>query len=247
MAAERNLLRVTGVCVILVLLLAETQVTRAARSKGCSSNFAPRGAMGGNLVPGRSTRHHFMHDGIQRDWVVHLPKKYMREHARDPSFRGHSLVLSIHGWCSNASQDETMTGLSRVADRENFIVVYPQGIGDRTGRPRRGCRSWNCVGTTQSPGPLGETCESWLESDYCYDSCTCKAAPGWYDFSSVVEVGGCAPYSYTKTAALTWTVHESFHTRNKCNFSSIHTYTHIQVESMQLDDVHKRYHSERHR
>ena len=181
MVERKRVVVVGGVVLLLLLLLAQTSTTLAARSAGCAGIFAPRGEMGGRLVPGRSTTHSFIHDGIQRDWVVHLPKRYMREHAHEKNFKGHPLVLSLHGWCSNASQDETLTGFSGVADKENFIVVYPQGIGDRTGRPRRGCRSWNCVGSTQSPGPLGETCEPYLESNYCYDSCNCKKAPGWYD------------------------------------------------------------------
>lgn len=90
------------------------------------------------------------------------------------------LVMSFHGWCSNGGQDEFFSGFSNTANDNGFIVVYAEGVGDRSGSPRRNCQSWNCVGSTQSPGPLGETCEKWLEDDYCYDSCSCnKPSPGY--------------------------------------------------------------------
>jgi hypothetical protein len=40
------------------------------------------------------------------------------------------LLISMHGWGGRISSHEALTGLSALADREGFIVVYPQGMGD---------------------------------------------------------------------------------------------------------------------
>jgi len=39
------------------------------------------------------------------------------------------LVVVLHGAFSTAHQTEVETGFSELADRENFLVVYPEGIG----------------------------------------------------------------------------------------------------------------------
>ena len=38
-------------------------------------------------------------------------------------------MIVIHGAFSTAREMERMSGFSRLADREGFIVVYPNGIG----------------------------------------------------------------------------------------------------------------------
>jgi polyhydroxybutyrate depolymerase len=45
------------------------------------------------------------------------------------------LVLAMHGYTLNAAEQERVTRLSEVADREGFVVVYPDGLGSPT--------SWN--------------------------------------------------------------------------------------------------------
>lgn len=39
------------------------------------------------------------------------------------------LVLSFHGWGSSAAQHQLLTGFDALADREGFVVAYPEGIG----------------------------------------------------------------------------------------------------------------------
>jgi polyhydroxybutyrate depolymerase len=39
-----------------------------------------------------------------------------------------ALILNFHGYGSNSQQEENLTGMSAKADREGFIVVYPDGI-----------------------------------------------------------------------------------------------------------------------
>lgn len=59
--------------------------------------------------------------GLDRSWIVHLPAHY------DAS-RKWPLVLVFHGLFGTSSQMEDLTGFDAVADRDGFIVVYPQGI-----------------------------------------------------------------------------------------------------------------------
>lgn len=60
--------------------------------------------------------------GWKRSYLVHVPRQY------DPT-RTYALVVVLHGAFSTARQMEQHSGFSTLADREGFIVVYPNGIG----------------------------------------------------------------------------------------------------------------------
>ena len=70
----------------------------------------------------------FRHDGVERQYVLHLPEN-LPENA--------PLVFFLHGYHGNARQYAKM-GMSRVADKHGFAVVYPQGKPDRRDVPH-----WN--------------------------------------------------------------------------------------------------------
>ena len=58
--------------------------------------------------------------GMQRTVLVHLPSGF--------SDRAHvALVLNLHGSGSTAAQQAGFTGMDATADRDGFIVAYPQG------------------------------------------------------------------------------------------------------------------------
>lgn len=63
----------------------------------------------------------FMVDGVYRNYTVHLPTGYSAAAA-------HPLVLNLHGYTSDASQQELYTQMNTSADAHNYIVVYPNGI-----------------------------------------------------------------------------------------------------------------------
>jgi polyhydroxybutyrate depolymerase len=70
-------------------------------------------------------------DGLKRTYLVHLP----------PSYDGSSLmplVVALHYLSGSASSFETITGFSTKANREHYIVVYPNGTGNPS--------SWNAGG-----------------------------------------------------------------------------------------------------
>jgi polyhydroxybutyrate depolymerase len=60
--------------------------------------------------------------GFQRSYRVHVPLEYNGT-TKMP------LVVVIHGAFDTAKGIEKFSGFSRLADRENFVVLYPEGIG----------------------------------------------------------------------------------------------------------------------
>lgn len=59
---------------------------------------------------------------VTRSFRLHIP-----EEGKGPF----PLVLSIHGYRSNSAQQEKLSGFSALADREGFIVLYPDGLDDK--------------------------------------------------------------------------------------------------------------------
>jgi len=62
-----------------------------------------------------------MHDGLLRDYRLHLPPGH------SPSKKA-PLVFNLHGYTSNAAQQELYSGMNAVADTAGFLVCYPNGI-----------------------------------------------------------------------------------------------------------------------
>jgi polyhydroxybutyrate depolymerase len=89
-------------------------------------------------APGDAERSIHM-GGVSRTYVVHFP-------AGSPANRPLPLVVVFHGGGGNARNAVRMTGMSALADRKGFIVVYPNG----TGPFQNGLLTWNtwvCCGT----------------------------------------------------------------------------------------------------
>ena len=61
-------------------------------------------------------------DNYRRSYLIHIPKGYNPEKAMP-------LVVVIHGAFDTATGIEKISGFSELADRENFAVLYPEGIG----------------------------------------------------------------------------------------------------------------------
>jgi polyhydroxybutyrate depolymerase len=74
----------------------------------------------------------FVFGGLTRDYILHLPTGY------SPSTH-YPLVIDMHGYTSNASQQQLYTKFDSISNAQHFIVVYPNGIAS----------SWNSgwVGT----------------------------------------------------------------------------------------------------
>ncbi len=61
-------------------------------------------------------------DGTRRSYLVHIPSGYDHE-------KPLPLVVVIHGAFDTAEGMEKFSGFSDLADREDFIVLYPNGMG----------------------------------------------------------------------------------------------------------------------
>lgn len=100
-----------------------------------------------------------MHDGIVRTSLVHAPANY------DPT-QGTMLVVNLHGFSSDAPQEELLSKMTPLADERGFVVAYPYGV----------FASWNagqCCGTawTNSVDDVGfiNALLDEIASEYCID------------------------------------------------------------------------------
>ena len=59
-----------------------------------------------------------IHDGLERDYIIHVPSNINQDSP---------LVVVIHGYTSSAETIKTYSGMNDIANREGFIAVYPQG------------------------------------------------------------------------------------------------------------------------
>lgn len=62
----------------------------------------------------------FTVDGLEREYILHLPKNYGNETL--------PLVMVFHGGGGTAEQVKDHTKFNKLADKENFIVVYPNSV-----------------------------------------------------------------------------------------------------------------------
>lgn len=72
------------------------------------------------------------HDGRKRSCIIHAPPAINAGHAL-------ALVLNFHGGGGNAKGYMQYTKMNALADKEGFIVVYPDGTGERENK----FLSWN--------------------------------------------------------------------------------------------------------
>ena len=80
----------------------------------------------------------FMFGGVSRSYIVHTPTGYNAS-------TKYPLVLNLHGLTSNASQQQSYTGMNAVADTAKFIVVYPDGVNN----------TWNSGVSTSTVDDVG--------------------------------------------------------------------------------------------
>ena len=66
--------------------------------------------------------------GIYRTYRLYVPTPYTGATARP-------LILNLHGYTSNALQQQQYTNFKPIADTANFLMVYPQGTKDGSNQP----------------------------------------------------------------------------------------------------------------
>ncbi|MFM9052751.1 MAG: PHB depolymerase family esterase [Bacteroidota bacterium] len=65
----------------------------------------------------------FVFDGINRSYIVYAPGSYVPGSSLP-------LVFVLHGFTQSAQNIMDVSGFNQVADTGNFIVVYPNGVGN---------------------------------------------------------------------------------------------------------------------
>ena len=65
-----------------------------------------------------------IHEGIEREYIIHIPKNLTEDSP---------LVFIIHGFTGSAERISAYSDMNSIAEREGFIVVYPQGTIDSNG------------------------------------------------------------------------------------------------------------------
>lgn len=71
------------------------------------------------------------HDGITRSYTLYIPANYS-------SAQPCPVVLNLHGYGSDASEQITLSRMNSIADTAGFIVAYPEGLFDAGNQ-----RVWN--------------------------------------------------------------------------------------------------------
>lgn len=79
------------------------------------------------LLPGDSNRS-MIYEGMQRSYIIHIPPGFNNSQAVP-------LVLVFHGLTLDGNEMIRITGFNVQSDTSGFIVVYPDGTGDK--------KSWN--------------------------------------------------------------------------------------------------------
>ena len=87
-------------------------------SRGGSAPVQPANV---SLASGESIRQ-ISTGGQVREFRLHVPPSY---HPGQPM----PLILNLHGFDSNAAQEEILSGMSIKADAAGFIAAYPEGLG----------------------------------------------------------------------------------------------------------------------
>lgn len=85
----------------------------------------------------QSTLGTIIHNGIEREYRLYVPSIYTGD---EPV----PLVFNLHGYGSNAFQQELYGDFRAIADTANFILVHPEGLSD-TG----GSQFWNAFGVPE--------------------------------------------------------------------------------------------------
>lgn len=100
---------------------------------GSSSGAVCDAGSSSNVLPGLTVEASLESGGLARSYRVYVPT--------DAGHGPLPLVLAFHGLGGSGAQLERATGLTEIAEREKFAVVYPDGHGTP--------RSWRIRGTSE--------------------------------------------------------------------------------------------------
>lgn len=94
--------------------------------------------------------------GLERTYILHVPSGY-------DSTKAMPLVFNLHGYGSNAAEQDRYSGLPAMGEERGFIVVTPEGSGES--------RHWDFpgLGPVDDVAFIGELLDK-LEGELCIDA-----------------------------------------------------------------------------
>ena len=107
-------------------------------------------------LKGQITTGSFIHDGVLREYRLFLPTNYQ-------DYESLPLVFNLHGFGSNALEQDIYSGMNNVADTAKFFVCTPQGYEN----------SWNVgwlIGSTKDDVDFIRNLMDTISAQYNVDS-----------------------------------------------------------------------------
>lgn len=93
------------------------------QSSGCGTDLS--------VLPGATSNLEIQNENKKRTYLLYLPSSYRNT-------KQYALILSFHGYASNDLAQERISQFNLIAEKNDVIVVYPQGTTGKS--PARG---WN--------------------------------------------------------------------------------------------------------
>jgi polyhydroxybutyrate depolymerase len=122
----------------------------ARPSTGCSGN--PTALATGNVD--------ITFGGAARSYLLHV--------STAAASAPRPLVVSLHPYTASGAAQESLTGMSALADKEGFVVVYPNGLGNPTNWNAGACCSSGAEGDRDDKGFLGAVVDD-IGAHLCID------------------------------------------------------------------------------
>ena len=124
-------------------------------------------------IPGNDVPLSFMHDGVERSYVLHLPTNYDCE-TRLP------VLVGVHGYGGSGSFWENQWAqIFDHVNEHNYIGLFPDGM--HPSPQHTGVRGFNDLGSQHDDGPDGLTCKpppmAYPKFDNCPDSYNDRICP----------------------------------------------------------------------
>ena len=116
------------------------------------------------------------HDGIEREYFVHIPEGAIIGEDELP------LVVGIHGYTSTATGFQVAHGLNRHANQHGYIIVYPQGSHFPVDGGDAGqflITSWNDLAANLPETPAGPHCSTDSSRYPCPPECSSCNRCAW--------------------------------------------------------------------
>jgi len=111
---------------------------------GANASYSEGGLFGKDRTARQLQEETLDYHGDERSYLIYVPPNY-RPEAATP------LVLVLHGGFGNAEMMVDITGFDELAEKRNFVVVYPNGSGRRFGEHYT-WNAGNCCGYAQEKG-----------------------------------------------------------------------------------------------